>query len=112
MARTKTRLDVLRDEDRDYSLPINSFAKKARAAFNQIAKEQSLKTRIVAAEYGDGAARLYVDGGYDEITKFAAVLLEFEETIWQVANDHKKLAALELPVTSVTMCGDEINVNF
>lgn len=109
---TKSRLDELHDSDLDYSLPINAFANKAKALFNRLAKEQSLKTRIYAAEYNDGSARLYVDDGHDSVVLFAAVLMKFEEQIWAVANEHKKLAKLNLPILSVTIGGDKINVNF
>lgn len=109
---TKSRLDELRDAEIDYSLPINAFANKAKTLFNQMAKKHMLKTRIYAAEYNDDSAKLYVRSGYDSVVLFAAVLMEFEEQIWTLANEHKKLAKLNLPILSVTMGGGNINVNF
>lgn len=108
---TKTRLDELFEAEIDYSMPINAFANKAKALFNKMAKAAGIKTRVYAAEYGDGSARLYMSCD-DELTKLSGVLALFPFNVELLASENKKLTKLSLPVKSVTFHGDEIDVNF
>lgn len=108
----KTRLDELFEADVDYSVPIDTFSDKARILFNKEAKSAGVKTRVYANEYGDGAARLYLDIGNDSLSAFAGMLSVFAYNVELLATANKKLAGLNLPVTSVTFHGDEIDINF
>lgn len=108
----KTRMDVLFDADVDYSNPIDAFAQKAMALFNKTAKTACIKTRVVCGEYSDGAARLYLDHGYDDLSAFGGVISIFSLNVQMLASSNAKLKKLELPVTKVVFGGTEILVEF
>jgi len=107
------RLTELFNADIDYSMPIDGFARKAKALFNKTAKAYKIKIKVYAAEYGDGSARLYIEeGGYDSLSNLGAFLTRFEKDVIALATAYKKLAKLDLPVISVTLGYGAIDVNF
>ena len=109
---TKSRLTELNEAGTDYSLPINAFANHAKRLFNQLAKDNGIKTRIESAEYNDGGARLYVREGYDPLNLIGNFYSDFSDHVQHLASENKKLIKLELPVASVIMGWGEIKVNF
>lgn len=107
-----TRLDELHKVGTDYSLPINAFANHAKRLFNRMAWDNNLKTRIESAEYGDGAARLYVKEGYDSLERIGFFYSEVVHDIRLLAEENKKLIKLELPITDIILGWGEIQIRF
>ena len=108
----KTRMDELRAAEIDYSIPIDIFSRKASTLFNQLARKLEVPSRVSGAEYGDGSARLYLNGDSADLVKQANLFLEFSKEVCVLAAGYSKLTKIELPVTGVTQVGGEINVNF
>lgn len=107
MAKKMSRLDELWDAEIDYSIPIDRFAKKAKALLNKLAKEMKDPIRSDGAVYNDGGARIYVTHGVS-----ASFLAAFDKAVRELAEDYKPLTPLKIPVVSVEVGGFEILVNF
>ncbi len=108
----KTRLDELFDAGIDYSLPIDVFSRKARTLFNRMAKARNIKTRCRAAEYSDGAGRLYMRIGDDWLAHLGDLFIDFDLEVTALVHEQQRLRRLDLSITKVVLAGDEILINF
>ncbi len=107
MAKKQDRLNELSEADIDYSMPINRFARKAKALLNKLAKEMKNPLRCDGAHYNDGGARLYITNRTS-----AKFLTAVEKAVRKLAREHKELKKLNLKVTSVEVGGYEIFISF
>lgn len=102
----KTRIDELYEQEIDYSMPIDRFARKALALLRKLAREMKECPYTDGAEYNDGGARIYASG------MSIKLLAKFDKAVRKLAREHKELKKLKLPVVSVEVCGREIFVSF
>lgn len=107
MAKTKTRTDELFEADIDYSIPIDRFAKKAKALLNKLAREMKVPIRSEDAEYSDASARIGVDNFVT--TEF---LVAYDKAVRELAKTYKPLVPLNLPIVSVGVGSFEIVIEF
>ena len=108
MAKKQSRIDELFAAGIDYSIPIDKFARKAQALFNRIAKKQKIRARCANSEYGDGAARLYLQN--DRVDSYTLALFDYE--MRQLVEDYDPMIKLKLFIDKVSVGGWEINISF
>lgn len=106
MAKKQTRLDELHEQEIDYSMPIDRFARKALALLRKMAREMKERPYTDGAEYNDGGARIYASG---LSIKF---IVKFDKAVRKLAREHREMKKLKLKVTSVEVRGYEIFVSF
>ena len=102
MAKKMNRCEEMNGLGIDFSMPIDRFAKKAKALMNKIQRGS-----CDGAEYGDAAARLYL-----RKAPSIQMLAKFDTEVRKLAADHKELKALKLPIVDITIRSYEININF
>ncbi len=107
MAKTKTRLDELFAAGIDYSMPIDRFARKAKALLNSLGKKMKESGRSNGAEYGDGAARIYLSEPVS-----IELLVAFDKEVRILAEDTKEIAKLNMSIENITIGGYEIDIAF
>jgi len=107
MAKKQSRIDELFKADIDYSIPIDRFAKKAKALLNKLAKEMKDPIRSDGAEYSDASARISVD---NRVT--VGFLVAYDKAVRELAEDYKPLIPLNLPIVSVGVGSYEICIEF
>ncbi len=103
----KTRIDELFEAGIDYSIPIDRFAKKAKALLNKLAKEMKDPIRSDYGGYNDRAAEISIDA---PVT--ISFLVAYDRAVRELAEDYKPLIPLKMSVVDVTVQGWEINVAF
>ena len=92
----------------DFSIQIDKFARKAQALFNKIAKERKLYVRCSGSEYGDAAARLYLENDRVDTT----TLLIFDNAVRELVEDYRPIYETGLLINNVSVGGWEINIDF
>ena len=107
MAKKMTRIDELNKAGIDYSIPIDRFARNARALVNKIAKAMKDPIRHGGGHYNDGGARIYVTHRVS-----AKFLTAYDKAVRKLAREHAGMMKLKLRVTSVEVGGYEIFVSF
>ncbi len=107
MAKKQTRLEELWDAEIDYSMPIDRFARKAKALLNKLAREMKVYNLVDNAQYNDGSACIQLNTSIS--TKLIA---KFDKEVRKLAANHKELKKLKLPITRIEMRSYEINIVF
>ncbi len=92
----------------DFSIPIDKFARKAQALFNKIAKKQKVRARCANSEYGDAAARLYLEN--DRVDTYTLALFDYE--VRELVEDYNPMIEIGLLIKTISVGGWEINIDF
>ncbi len=107
MAKKMSRTDELFEAGIDYSMPIDRFARKAKALLNKLGREMKVHGLVDNAQYNDVSACIQLNKPIS-----TELVAKFDKEVRKLAANHKELKKLKLPIVRIEMRSYEIDIFF